>query len=223
MTGTAERSTRLFVFDPNGAEVRCDSRRTEAVVENGFHKYRLVLNVVVDREGKMRNRHTVMSVAYRVDAGEFPKVVHRLGDGVHEMGENPIPLGGIEILCLDEVEFGEGCEPEFHSSACGTTGFKASLDVRPAVDGNLAGLIKGFTTGKFLSMPRRRDETGVRGFNLRPQIFHGLDLLIRCHAVYGFHYGGHRKNLSAVILSKIVGGDKGIRAQRATTGVIAEC
>ena len=145
MTGTAERSTRLFVFDPNGAEVRCDSRRTEAVVENG------------------------------------------------------LKLGG-------------------HASERGAAGIKASLDVLPAVDGNLAGLIKGFTTGKFLSMPRRRDETGVRGFNLRPQIFHGLDLLIRCHAVYGFHYGGHRKNLSAVILSKIVGGDKGIRAQRATTG-----
>ena len=145
MTGTAERSTRLFVFDPNGAEVRCDSRRTEAVVENG------------------------------------------------------LKLGG-------------------HASERGAAGIEAGLDLRPIVDGNLAGLIKGFAAGEFLFVPRWRDKAGFGRFDLRPQIVHGLYLPLRCHAVYGFHYGGHRKNLSAVILSKIVGGDKGIRAQRATTG-----
>ena len=193
------------VRHPDRAEMRCDSCGAEAIVKNGLHDGRSVFNVIIDREGKMWNGHAVMSVMLRVDAGVFLQIVHGLGKGIHEVVENPGTFGRIEILGLNEVEFGEGCKLGGHASERSAAGVEAGLDVGPVVDGDFAGLIKGFAAGEFLSVPRRGDEAGFRRFNLRPQVVHGLDLFFRSHAVNGFHYGWHiRYSLNdGVIIPKI--------------------
>lgn len=40
-------------------------------------------------------------------------------------------------------------------SECGAAGVETGLDVCPVVNGNLAGLVKGFAAGEFLSVPMR--------------------------------------------------------------------
>ena len=127
--------------------MRRDSRGAEAVVKNGLHNRRSILNVVVDGKGEVWDRHAVMSIMLRVNAGVFLEIVHCLGKGTHEMIKDPSAFGCIEILCLDKVEFGKGCESGCHPSECGAAGFEAGFDVRPVVDGDFAGLVKCFATG----------------------------------------------------------------------------
>ena len=69
------------VRHPDRAEMRRDSRGAEAIVKNGLHDGRSVFNVVVDREGEMRNGHAVMSVMLGMYARIFLKIVHGLGKG----------------------------------------------------------------------------------------------------------------------------------------------
>ena len=194
------------VRHPDRAEVRRDSCGAEAVVKNGLYDRRSVFDVVIDGEGEMRDGCAVMSVMLRMDAGMFFEVVHRLVKGAHEVIENPGAFGRIEVLGFNEVEFGEGCKLWGHPSERGTTSFETGPDVGPVVNGNFAGLIKGFTTCELLPVPRRRDEAGFGRFDLRPQVIHGLNLFLRSHAVNGFHYGWHGDDFpsNASIIPKIV-------------------
>ena len=58
----------------------------------------------------------------------------------------------------NEVEFGKSCKLRRHASERGATGVETGFDFGPIVDRNLAGLVKGFATCKFLSVPRRGNE-----------------------------------------------------------------
>ena len=51
----------------------------------------------------MRDGHAVMSVMLRMNSCEAFEIGKGHVDGIHEMVENPISFGGIEVLGLDEV------------------------------------------------------------------------------------------------------------------------
>ena len=180
------------VRHPDRAEVRRDAGGAETVVKHGLDDGDAGFDVVVHREGKMGDGHAVMSVMLRMDSSEAFKVVKGLVDGLHEMAENPVALGGVEILGFDEVEFRKGCKLGPHPSERGAAGFETGADLVPVVNGNLARLIERFAAGEFLSVPGGRREAAVGGLELRPEIIHRLDFLLGAHAVYGFHYGWHR-------------------------------
>ena len=151
-------STR-HVRHPDRTEMRRDPRRTETVVKNGLYDRRFIFEVVVDGKREVRDWHAVVAVMLRVDAGVSFKIVHRLRDGTHEMIEDPGTFWGVEILGFDKVEFSKGCKLWGHASEGGAASFKTGLDLGPVVDGDFVGLIERFATGKFLSVPRRRNET----------------------------------------------------------------
>ena len=82
-----------------------DSCWTESVVKNGLDYGIFAFDVVVNGKREVWNAHAVMSVAKRMDPREFREVFKCTAYVVHEMIQNPVASGGVEVLCLHEVEF----------------------------------------------------------------------------------------------------------------------
>lgn len=89
-------------------EVCRDSGGAETVIQNGVYNCIIALNVIVDGERKVRYTHAMMSVDDWMDARKAGQALERFVKALHEMRDNPIAAAHIEVLSLNEVEFGKG-------------------------------------------------------------------------------------------------------------------
>ena len=111
----APKRTVCLLFGEPRAEMRSDAGRAETVVQNRLDDDVVALDVVIDGEREVRNHHAVMSEVDRVYACETGEGIECGGDVLHEVVKYPCAVGGIEVLSLDEVEFGKGRESHvFH-------------------------------------------------------------------------------------------------------------
>jgi len=71
--------------------MRSDAHGTEAIVKDGLDDRIFVFDVVVDREGKMRYAHTMVTVDDGMNAGMVGESRECLSNAIHEMVQNPCP------------------------------------------------------------------------------------------------------------------------------------
>lgn len=168
-----------------------DSGGTETIVKDGLDNYELVLNIVVDREGEMPDRHAVMTISNGMDAGHSLKILHRLGNRILKVVDHPVPFVAVKVLSGLKIEFGKGCKTDRHLSEGVATGFESCLDIFPRRGRDGAGAIESLPAFEFRCVPSGRLVAGCGRFNDRPEVIHGLDPLLGIHLVDGFHHCRH--------------------------------
>lgn len=172
-------------------EMSSDSGGTETIVKDGLDNYELVLNIVVDREGEMPDRHAVMTIPNGMDAGHGLKILHRLGNRIHEVVDHPVSFVTVKILSGLKIEFGKGCKTDRHLSEGVATGFESCLDIGPRRGRDGAGAVELFSAFKLRCVPSGRLVTGCGRLNDRPEVIHDLDPLLGIHLIDGFHHCRH--------------------------------